>query len=85
MGTETRAYTLEKFFQAAIAGEKAVAVWRQPNTTTVHACAQLSAGYTTGQPRWKAALSVFFFALSRQLHHSLILLLKQKYIFRMAA
>ncbi|MEJ8800438.1 isochorismate synthase [Pontibacter sp. H249] len=48
MGAETREYTLENIFQAAIAQNRAVAVWRLPLTEQVQACVSLQQEFTTG-------------------------------------
>ncbi|AKD05116.1 isochorismate synthase [Pontibacter korlensis] len=61
MGTDTRVYTLQDIFRAAIAGQKAVAVWRLPNTDTVQACVQLGKQFTTGQPQLETSPFGFFF------------------------
>ncbi|WP_299754781.1 isochorismate synthase [uncultured Pontibacter sp.] len=61
MGTATRVYTLSDIFRAAIAGNMAVAVWRLPNTDSMHACVQLREHYTTGQPQLETSPFGFFF------------------------
>ncbi|GHA55564.1 chorismate-binding protein [Pontibacter akesuensis] len=61
MGTQTRTYRVAQFFRAAIAGEKAVAVWRLPNTPETQACVQLTHGFTTGQPQLERSPFGFLF------------------------
>lgn len=61
MGEQARNYTLEQFFQAAIAGQKAVAVWRLPNNPHPQACVQLGQHFTTGQPQLETSPFGFFF------------------------
>ncbi|PTX18389.1 isochorismate synthase [Pontibacter mucosus] len=61
MGEQARTYTLEQFFQAAIAGQKAVAVWRLPNAPHPQACVQLGQHFTTGQPQLETSPFGFFF------------------------
>ncbi|TPE46448.1 isochorismate synthase [Pontibacter mangrovi] len=61
MGDTTQNHTLEQIFGAAIAGQKAVAVWRLPLSQKVQACMQLGQQYTTGQPQLEASPFGFFF------------------------
>lgn len=61
MGTATRVFTLQDTFRAAIAGQKAVAVWRLPNTDSTQACVQLGPGYATGQPQLERSPFGFLF------------------------
>nr|WP_304608479.1 isochorismate synthase [Pontibacter anaerobius] len=61
MGEQAQVYTLEQMFRAAIAGQKAVAVWRLPLSDKVQACVQLGQQYTTGQPQLETSPFGFFF------------------------
>ncbi|MFD2247819.1 chorismate-binding protein [Pontibacter ruber] len=61
MGTETRHYTLENIFRAAIAQQKAVAVWRLPLSEQVQACISLQQSYTTSLPNLEQSPFGFLF------------------------
>ncbi|WP_242918559.1 chorismate-binding protein [Pontibacter liquoris] len=50
MGDETRIYTLDDIFSAAVAAERAVAIWRLPEAAEVQLCLSLQAQLQTGQP-----------------------------------
>ncbi|WP_266206008.1 chorismate-binding protein [Pontibacter kalidii] len=60
-GEQTQKYTLEQIFRAAIAGQKAVAVWRLPFSDKLQACVQLGQQFTTGQPQLETSPFGFFF------------------------
>ncbi|MBC5991303.1 chorismate-binding protein [Pontibacter cellulosilyticus] len=61
MGEETRQYTLENLFRAAIAQNRAVAVWRLPLTEQVLACVSLQQSNSIGQPELEQSPFGFLF------------------------
>ncbi|MDX5481955.1 MAG: chorismate-binding protein [Hymenobacteraceae bacterium] len=61
MGEETRQYSLEQVYSAAIAQRLAIAVWRLPNSDKVQACVSLQEQLTVGQPELEESAFGFLF------------------------
>ncbi|MBC5774817.1 isochorismate synthase [Pontibacter sp. KCTC 32443] len=62
MGADTPIYTLENIFYAAIAQQKAVAVWRLPLEQQVQLCVSLQQNYINGQPNLENSSPGFLFS-----------------------
>ncbi|MEJ8756983.1 chorismate-binding protein [Pontibacter sp. H259] len=62
MGTATPTYTLAQFIQAAIAQQKAVAVWRLPLQQQVQACVALEHQVVGNQPELESSPFGFLFS-----------------------
>lgn len=61
MGQAPSQYTLAQFFSAALATQKALAIWRLPNAQQAEACVQLSGTVRTGHPQLESSPFGFFF------------------------
>ncbi|PRY15518.1 isochorismate synthase [Pontibacter ummariensis] len=61
MGNRTLSYTIEEVFKAAVAGNRAVAVWRLPESEKLQVCVSLQSGHEVGQPHLEQSPFGFLF------------------------
>lgn len=69
LGEATRIYTLEDIFNAAVAGNLALAAWRLPNSEAVHLCLSFQKQLTVGQPDLEESPFGFLFCPFQTVAH----------------
>jgi len=80
MGKVTRSYTLENIFNAAVAGNLAVAAWRLPDSEAVHLCLSLQKQLTVGQPNLEESPFGFLFCPFQTIAHQNIFIKADIYL-----